>query len=300
MPTNEGVYISNYSGAQIDEGIATIPQLAQRITEIERDIAGEGDAGLGVTVGSLDTRITNNSNAILQIKNELLPTKVNISDYNNRVGGAETQIYNLNTSIGQLEGTVGLKASNANLNEARASLQSSINRVESAYKEADKSLVDKIDGIEDSLSAIVDDLSLTVSGHSTKISEMENKVNSAPTDANFASINDKVALLETNKVDKSQLEEINYNISRNANQIDTNKDDISNIKVNINSLTMNKLDANLFQDLNNRVAMLEEDTTTEGLTTQLEELQKSINDILAEMEVIKSRLSTLENTSTAT
>lgn len=130
-------YISSYSGAQIDEGIAAIPQLTKRITDVENSIAGEGDEGIGVTIGALDTRITNNTNAILEIKDDLLPAKVNLSDYNNKVGGIDTQISGLNTSLGQLEAKVNLKADSASLISTKSELNTKINNIDTAYQNAD-------------------------------------------------------------------------------------------------------------------------------------------------------------------
>ena len=291
---NEREYISNYSGKQIDDGIAAIPQLEQRIVNIENSIAGEGDEGLGVTIGALDTRITNNSNAIVDIKDMLLPAKVNLSDYNNRVGGIETQVQNLNTDIGELEGAISRKASSADLISAKSELNTKITNIDTAYKQADNQLDDKIDDVEESLTATMSDLSLTVSGHTTKIAEMENKVNSTQTDANIADINRRISLLETEKVDQSELDKTNLNVSLLDNDLNDLSNTISGHTTSINNLSENKVEKLVFDELVSRVAALEEDTTTEGLTSQIEELQGSIRDILTDLEVIKADIAALK------
>lgn len=291
---DERVYTSSYSGQQIDDGIAAIPQLTQRIVDIEKSIAGEGDAGIGNTIGTLNTRITNNTNAILEIKEDLLPAKVNLSDYNNRVGGIETQVHNLNADFGTLEGKVNLKADSATLIATKSELQTSISNLDKAYKQADTQLDGKIDDVNTSLIGTISDLSSIVSGHSTKITEMENKVNSAPTEGNFASINDKIAALETNKADKTELQAINSNYETLTGNFTQLGEDINNNSNNITLLTQTKTNQTDFNELVSRVTTLEGDTTTEGLTSQIEELQGSIRDILADLEVIKADIAALK------
>lgn len=290
----DNVYTSSYSGKQIDDGIAAIPQLEKRIEDIEKSITGDDDAGIGNTIGTLDIRISNNTDAIVEIKGDLLPTKVNLSDYNNRVGSIETQVHNLNTDLGTLEGKIRLKADSATLITTKSELQTSISNLDIAYKQADIQLDDKIDDLNESLTGTISNLSLTVDGHTTKIAEMENKVNSAPTEGNFASINDKIATLETNKANKTELTEINDNIAKNTTNIATNTNNISTNTTNIQNLLTNKLDVSIFNDLETRVTSLENDTTIEGLTTQIGELQKQIREILTEIEAIKGRLNVLE------
>lgn len=128
---------------------------------------------------------------------------------------------------------------------------------------------------------------------------MENKVNSAPTEGNFASINDKIAALETNKANKTELTGINNDIIKNTTNIDTNANNISTNKTNIQNLSTNKLDVSTFNDLEIRVASLEDDTTIEDLTTQIEECQKKISEIFTEIEAIKGRLDVLETSASS-
>lgn len=293
----DNVYTSNYSGKQIDDGIAAIPQLEKRIGDIEKNIAGEGDEGIGNTIGTLNTRISNNTDAILEIKENLLPSKVNLSDYNSRVGSAETQISNLNTNVGTLQGAVGQKADSSTLTTTKNNLQDSINRLDAAYKAADTQLDTKIDEIETGLTAQIDEISNMVTSQGITIEEMREKVNSAPTDANFSAINNSIDALRENKADKTELTEINNKISLNINSISTNTTNISNNTTSIQNLSDNKLDISAFEALNNRVAELEEDTTMEGLTTKIGELQEQIREILTDIEAIKGRLDTLETPS---
>lgn len=290
----DNVYTSNYSGKQIDDGIAAIPQLEKRIGNIEKNIAGEGEEGIGNTISALNIRISNNTDAILEIKEDLLPSKVNLSDYNSRVGSVETQISNLNTNIGTLQGTVGQKADSGTLITTKNNLQASINNLDTAYKAADTQLNTKIDEIETGLTAQIDEIGIIVNSQGITIEEMREKVNSAPTDANFSAINNHIDELRENKADKSQLTEISDSIKSNAANISTNATNISANATNIQNLSTNKLDITIFDVLENRVVQLEEDTTTNNLTTQIEELQEQIRGILTEMEAIKGRLSALE------